>query len=203
MVHVRCLAAPCVLVLALQPTVIYAETAKPAGLPSQPAESVRPDEGGLILVGLDVRGARVLVDGRLEAIGPVTEPLFLPPGRHRLEVEAVRFRPWHKEIELPAGRMTSIVVSLTYKSDRGVGWLAAALSGSILAVGAEVAAIAFHIQANRSVRQSEEFEAARSRAITSHILAGSLLIGALIPFTIYLFKGRIAPDDQRGIIPPL
>ena len=55
------------------------------------------------LSGIAQNGARVLIDGQLLGLTPVASAFELPPGKHRVRVEAAGCLPWQRDVMLQAG----------------------------------------------------------------------------------------------------
>jgi hypothetical protein len=91
-------------------------------------------QGGELRVEPSVDGAAVAVDGTPRGVGAVT--LRLAGGPHRVEVRALRHRPWSREIIVVSG--TSIRVLAALEAERGTpGWVlpAAVVGGAALLAG--------------------------------------------------------------------
>lgn len=131
--------ATMVLELQLRP-VATASPVRPPAAPGPPPAPTVPTTGGLT-VEPSVASAAVYVDGTARGSGPVT--LSLPVGAHRVEVRAVGYQTWSREVQVQAGGLMRLSPGLTAQGGRG-GWvLPVAIAGGAAAVTAAVIGLAY------------------------------------------------------------
>jgi TolB-like protein len=90
---------------------------------------------GVVAISVTERDARILVDGQAIGISPLTDPLRLIGGRHRIRVEKTGFITWEGAVELVAGTTTTVEVGLQAEGGSLVGWYATALALGVAAAG--------------------------------------------------------------------
>lgn len=97
-----------------------------------------PEHSGNLILQVSEEGAEALLDGAPFSPGPV------PAGPHRIEVRREGFQTWTRDLEISAGRSTTIEVELhptpTYLEEyrqragriRGAGWATGAIGVALL-----------------------------------------------------------------------
>jgi TolB-like protein len=91
---------------------------------------------GVVAISVTERDARILVDGQAVGISPLTEPLRLIAGRHRVRVEKTNFVTWEGAVDIGAGTTTTVEVGLQPEGSTLVGWWATALALAAASAGA-------------------------------------------------------------------
>ncbi|MBI5513503.1 MAG: PEGA domain-containing protein [Deltaproteobacteria bacterium] len=106
----------------------------PAPTPAPTSAPAAGPQDGELRVEPSVDGAAVAVDGTPRGAGAVT--LRLAAGPHRVEVRALRHRPWSREIVVASGGSLRVLAAL--EADRGTpGWVlpTALVGGAALLAG--------------------------------------------------------------------
>ena len=146
--------------------------------------------------GIRVNGAKVLVDGVFRGQSPIKQPIEVVPGRRSVRVEAGGHLPWEEEIEVRAGELAVVQVSLKLQPHRSAFWLASTLTSLALAGGAEAMAIVFTMNANEHYQGTPPFEQDRNLAIVGHCLAGAFAALSITSLVLYIKSGRAEPESD-------
>ncbi|MFT7624221.1 MAG: hypothetical protein ACI9WU_003408 [Myxococcota bacterium] len=67
---------------------------------------------GYIQVNVDQPGSDIAVNGQVVARSPITQPLGVAPGQHRIAVNRVGFQPWVRDVAVAPAQTTTINVVL-------------------------------------------------------------------------------------------
>lgn len=172
---------------------------KAAATPTQPTAHSVPTT--LRFTGPTPTGARVVVDGANTAVLPLAAPLVLPAGTHRIEIRSPGHHIWKRTIDLVGGRENTLPIKLTPLLRRSRFWLASAITGGVLAAGAEAAAIVFYVRAQEHFRGTPPFEEERRLAIGGHVAAGVLAALTATSIVMYLRSGRVEGLAQALLVP--
>jgi hypothetical protein len=148
---------------------------------------------GTLWIGVTPAGAEVVVDGRQRGLAPLAAPLTLPPGEHALEVRAAGAEPHTERVQIYAGAITRVDVTLpgagaaapAGAGGRAIGgpltWTGVALLGVGTLAGAAGFAGALIVTPSRERRSSYESATAYNDAVgTGYALAVVGGVGASV-----------------------
>jgi hypothetical protein len=187
------------------------ETAKhtvdvPAGEETPLAVELERVAHGKVQVTANVRGARVLIDGR--TVGEAPYEGDLDAGPHTVRVEAKGRKAWEQTVIVERGQLTPVKVQLQPKASRGSAWGTAVLSAVMLAGGTTLGVMSN----NRLDTLQAEADAGRLASDDRRLFRGKMMaIGADVGFgvggllglvALYLFVHDPAPDSEGTVLEP-
>ncbi len=153
----------------------------------------KPPQGRLLISGLNVRGARVLVDSVPRAIAPVLKPLILKPGKYRLEITASGYVDYVRGIEIKDKKDTRLEVQMQPKPEKNKLWLASTITCFVLAAGAEALAIVSMFNAEEHYKGTPPHDQDMTLMYVGHGLAGGLAAAGITSLVLYMLSDRL--DD--------
>ena len=157
-------------------------------------ERGRKRPGQLNLTGLNVKGAKVELDGSTVAMSPVIHPLKIKSGDHKIRVTAAGYHPWSAQVKITPGESVNLLIQLRRVPTRKKVWLVLSLTTLALAAGAEATAIVFAQNANEHYQGTDAFAQDQLISNTGHISAGILGAAAVTTFVLYLLSHRWGND---------
>lgn len=174
---------------------------------------------GLLEVAVDREGAEIVVDGKVVGTAPLSEPLRLTPGAHRLEVRADGEDAHEETVIVNAGETTRTTIALGGEaggggvSRRTWGWILMGAGGAALAGGGVMAVIASGADGdlgacrddptcNGTGREVDLANDVRGKALMTDILFGAGVGLAAGGAVLYLL-GDGETADTAGVAPRL
>jgi len=162
-------------------------------------------EGRVLLV-TSVKGATVRIDGKEVGLTPLTAPIALAAGKHRVTVEAPGFMPFLEDTVVPSGSTLALDTTLVplEQGSQLTPWAwtavgtgaAAGIAGGVMYVLASDA----HREYERAEKQDEAKalrEKTEQRALTANVLLGSA--GALVATGLTLFViDALGPEGSNA-----
>jgi len=167
-------------------------------------------------------GAAVLLDGQVVGQTPLELPVYMEPGRHRLEARKEGHRAAVKELSLAAGQHTSVALLLDAQGEGALaldptlaarrktktisGWAALGVGAACLVT----AAVLYGVGGSQGSSAHDQYlaatdpvviearwqdvEAAKSKLVAGHVLAG---LGAVaVGISIYQLVTRPAAEQR-------
>ena len=165
------------------------------------AASERPTTGTL-RVTANVEGAEVHLDDRAIGQTPLTAPVSLAPGRHRLRLERDGYVPFRSEVRVETGLVTAAYADLLpatrYRAIRGrrvATWIAGGLA--VAGVGA---AIGLWGHA-RGLASDGNYDEARDWGRYSDFAWGGAALLAVTAVILYFVEGRAVGTERLDEVP--
>lgn len=161
---------------------------------------VAPQTGSLRIHRRAGSAADVFVDGKPLSPEAVAEPLFLPAGRHRLDVIAPQHVPLHALVDIEPGLLTAAYADLQpvtkarmRRPSQELSYVLFGVAGAGAVVGATFAALALAQQSGGS------FGSARAWGDRADVALGSTAVCALVAAITYYAAERGARTElSRG-----
>ncbi len=162
---------------------------------------------GTLRVSANMEGVEVTLDDRSVGRTPLTTPISLEPGRHRLRLERDGYVPFRSEVRVEAGLVTAayadLVPATRYRAIRGrriATWIVGGL-----AVGGVGAALGFWGKA-RGLAADGNYDEARDWGRYSDFAWGGAALLAVTAAILYFVEGRAvgterveeAPDEESA-----
>ena len=97
-------------------------------------------------------GAKIYVDGTQVATAPVTQPIEIAPGKHRVEVKVSGFRPYATTGSFVADQRARLSIGKLRRDDRRRTMIAGAATGVVLLGGAAMSVLALGKEADYDAR---------------------------------------------------
>ncbi len=151
---------------------------------------------GTLRVNVGTPGALVMVDGHFVGHAPLTEPLVLSPGRHRLGVTESGYVPFQAEVQVEPGTLTSAYAALSARSEvravqraRVWTWILASVAGAGLVTSAGLGMAAFDRRGQNDPRLAARFGDA------SELVLGGAALCALSATIAYFLEGQSAQTE--------
>jgi tetratricopeptide (TPR) repeat protein len=167
------------------------------------AATVGPKLARLHVTGLTVAGAAIIVDNVLKATSPLMGAIEIPPGRHRVRVEARGHYAWTGEIDPLPGGDARIDVSLRPHPTKSALWLTATIVTFAAAAGMEAMAVVYTLKANGHYQGTPAFSDPKNLAIAGHAAAGGLAAVGVTSLILYLRSGKVEEPPIRAAFAPL
>lgn len=156
---------------------------------------------GIIKVTVNVKKARIVVDGKVMAISPYTEGLVVDEGQHQIVIDKERYNQVTRSVFVESGKTVEVKEEL-YLSVRPLTWrfysgLASALIGT---AGITVSATVLRKKANEYFTTTSEFKRYRSLTYTGYGVGAALLAGGAGLLIWEFTRKPIDSDDlvKRG-----
>lgn len=146
-------------------------------------------------------GSQIFVDGIIRGQGPLTAPLSLKPGAHRLKVEGSGFKPWTKEITVEEGE--EIHETLTMVPEKSTLWLVSGISTTVLCLGSLGLGIGMNMQVNGMNAADSNVDPYTNIGIAGYALAGVFAAASGVSWFMYWRSGQ-APksgNDEEASLP--
>jgi len=160
------------------------------------AANERPTTGTL-RVTANVEGVEVELDDQSIGQTPLTTPISLEPGRHRLRLEREGYIPFRSEVRVEAGSVTAayadLVPATRYRAIRGrriATWIVGGLG--IAAIGTAIGLWAHA----RSLAADGNFGEARDWGRYSDFTWGGAALLAVTAAILYFVEGRAVGTDR-------
>jgi len=162
-------------------------------------ERIRND--GFLRVFVNIRKARIYVDGKVVAASPLEEPLRLEAGRHQVLVEKDDYTQHAAVVEIRAGAVTDIQAELVLARNPfswrgGVG-----VASMILGAGGLGAGFWLRYEANKEFNTTDRFKTYRTWAYVGYgVGSGLLALGTGLIIWEYTRKA-VRSEDLLGAGP--
>jgi len=168
----------------------------PAAPVATPAPA--PTMATLSFEGIPV-GARIMVDGKFTGKAPLTNPLKVPPGYHRVEIEADNYASWTGETSTAAGKLTVVRADMTWVRKRSSAALALGIVSAVLAAGALGVGVAGNLQHDslyeeNNNRENDDSAAWGNVGIAGYATAGGMAAASIVCWVLYGISGEAAPE---------
>ncbi|HOU53812.1 MAG TPA: PEGA domain-containing protein [Myxococcota bacterium] len=157
-------------------------------------ERIRND--GFLRVFVNIRKARIYVDGKVVAASPLEEPLRLEAGRHQVLVEKDDYTQKAEVVEIHAGAVTDVQAELVlvhnpFSWRGGVG-----VASMILGAGGLGAGFWLRYEANKEFNTTDRFKTYRTWAYVGYgVGSGLLALGTGLVIWEYTRKA-VRPEDR-------
>ncbi|MBP7126723.1 PEGA domain-containing protein [Myxococcota bacterium] len=157
-------------------------------------ERIRND--GFLRVFVNIRKARIYVDGKVVAASPLEEPLKLEAGRHQVLVEKDDYTQKAEVVEIRAGAVTDVHAELVlvhnpFSWRGGVG-----VASMILGAGGLGAGFWLRYEANKEFNTTNRFKTYRTWAYVGYgVGSGLLALGTGLIIWEYTRKA-VRPEDR-------
>jgi hypothetical protein len=163
---------------------------------------------GVLYVGLNVPGARVMLDGRPLTEDEIAGPLYVEPGDRMLEAQLAGHRPAHRIVEARAGSTQQVRLDLqraapqptSARPKRSEPSQPLVVVGGILAGSALACGVAFTIAANAA---SDDAKLDDEQALYTNLAIGgyALAAGGAAATVTYVFWHRTHPREGVTLAP--
>jgi len=165
---------------------------------------------GVLYVGVNVPGARVMLDGRTLTDDELAGPLFVEPGDRMLEAQAAGHHPAHRIVEASAGSTQQVRLNLpraapqqaSVRPTRVEPSKVLVVAGGILAGSALAGGVAFTVAANEAADDPTRDE--EQALYTNLSIAGyAIAAGSAVATVTYVFWHRTHPREGVVTLAPL
>ena len=173
---------------------------KPPAPEKKPPMTPTPTAPGTVRLEGVPEDATVQVDGVAQGAGPEASTLSLPPGAHKIVVQA-RGYAWERTLEVAPGKEHRVTVALVQDevpARRSTLWLAAGISTAALAAGSLAMGIAGNVAHNNAKPDSDEWATTGNVGVAGYVLAGSFAVLSGVSWFIYWRSGRTEQNSPSS-----
>lgn len=161
---------------------------------------------GIVLRG-GPEGAAVLIDGTERARLPRPDPIAVPPGSYRVQVQAEGYEPFESVVAVTAGAQVEVEVAMQASdgveqptpTERGgvstIGIAIAAGGGALIVGGAVTGILALGAAGDATTRDDSDADRARTLGLVTDILLG---VGAAAAVTGVVLMFVLGGDEDRA-----
>ena len=156
------------------------------------------NEGGLRFQ-VNIRKARIYVDGKVQAVTPYLETLAVDAGTHQVMIEKERYNQVSRTVTVETGKVQDVAASL-YLESPGFGWRGGiGITSFVLGAGAiVVSAAVLKPVADQEFQGSDRFKTFRTWTYVGYGV-GSALAGLGVGLFIWEFLRKdVEADDLAG-----
>lgn len=152
-------------------------------------------------------GAVVLIDGTERARLPRPDPITVPPGSYRVEVQAEGYEPFESVVAVTAGAQVEVEITMqalqggaAEPTDEGggvstIGIAVAAGGGALLVGGAVTGILALGAAGDATTSDDSDADRARTLGLVTDILLG---VGAAAAVTGVVLMFVLGGDEDRA-----
>jgi len=162
---------------------------------------------GIVLRG-GPEGAAVLIDGTERARLPRPDPIAVPPGSYRVEVQAEGYEPFESVVAVTAGAQVEVEVAMQAldgvepstptESGGGVSTIGIAIAaggGALIVGGAVTGILALGAAGDATTSEDSDADRARTLGLVTDILLG---VGAAAAVTGVVLMFVLGGDEDRA-----